>query len=508
MDEVPGLSREALHRARISRDARFDGKFYIAVLTTGVYCRPICPAPRCRKSNVVYYATAAAAAADGYRPCRRCRPEVAPGSPAWLGPSAIVRRALRLIQEGALDDGRVDGLALRVGLGARHLDRLFAEHVGVSPVAVAQTRRLHFAKQLLDETRLPITQVAMTAGFGSLRRFNEAYRVAFHCTPSATRARRRATVTSGRDEQVSLTLTFRPPYDWDYVAAFLGRRALCGVEEVSAAGYTRTIRLPRGYARLRVAPVPGEHALRLQVWRAQPGDLFEIATTARRVFDLTADPAPIADVLTDDPLLRPLVRRRPGLRIPGIWGLFECAVRGVLEQHMSVPAARRLAERLVHRFGERLADAADGMTHLFPSPQRLAEADLRSVGLSRSRAAALRALARAVRDGKLQLTGPTDEVVSVLTAIPGVGPWVAQYVALRALGEPDAFPPPAAAAIAGRAVSWHPWRGYATLYLWQQAADAAAEGRLSATPASAPPPYRGTRAAARRVRGSRRYRGG
>jgi len=206
MNEIPGLSRAALHRARISRDARFDGKFYIAVLTTGVYCRPICPSPQSKKSNVRYYATAAAAAAAGYRPCRRCRPEVAPGTPAWLGPSAVVRRALRLIQQGALDEGTVDELALRLGVGPRHLDRLFTEHVGVSPIVVAQTRRLHFAKQLLDETSLPITQVAMSAGFGSLRRFNETYQATFGCTPRATRSR--SDPAPSRDEQISLTLNF------------------------------------------------------------------------------------------------------------------------------------------------------------------------------------------------------------------------------------------------------------------------------------------------------------
>jgi AraC family transcriptional regulator of adaptative response / DNA-3-methyladenine glycosylase II len=490
VNEVPGLSRAVLHRARISRDARFDGKFYIAVLTTGIYCRPICPAPRCKKSNVRYYATAAAAVAAGYRACRRCRPEVAPGSPAWLGPSAVVRRALRLIQEGALDGGSVDALALRVGVGARHLDRLFAEHVGVSPVAVAQTRRLHFAKQLLDETSLPITQVAMTAGFGSLRRFNEAYRAAFRCTPSARRGRRRSPVTSGGDEQVSLTLTYRPPYDWDYVAAFFARCAIRGVEQVSASGYSRTIRLARGHARLHVAPVAGAHALRLQVWRAEPGDLFEIATTARRVFDLTADPAAIADVLSADPVLRPLVFQGLGLRIPGVWDGFECAVRGILGQRMSVGSARRMTERLVQRFGDRIAAGADGLTHLFPSPARLAEADLTNIGLTSVRSAALRALARAVRDRRLNLSAPAEEVVRALGTVPGVSPWVVQYVALRALGEPDAFPgsdlqvlrPSAArrspartvAAIEKRARAWRPWRGYATLYLWKRAADGGA----------------------------------
>lgn len=489
MNEIPGLSRAVLHRARISRDARFDGKFYIAVLTTGVYCRPICPSPCSKKSHVRYYATAAEAAAAGYRACRRCRPEVAPGTPAWLGPSAVVRRALRLIQEGALDAGKVDELALRVGVGARHLDRLFAEHVGVAPLAVAQTRRLHFAKQLLDETSLPITEVAMTAGFGSVRRFNEAYRAVFRCTPSTTRRRRPGPVRSGGDEQVCLTLTYRPPYDWDCIATWLARGAIRGLEQVDDAGYARTIRLARGHARLQVAPVKGAHALRLQVWRAEPADLFEIATTARRVFDLAADPAAIADVLSADPVLRPLVMLKPGLRIPGVWDVFECAVRAVLAQRTSILSERRLCERLVQRFGERIADGPDGLTHLFPSAARLAEADLTTLGMSAARSAAVRALARAVLERRLDASAPAEEVMKALGAVPGVTSWVAQYVALRALGEPDAFPskdlllrrlnaagrsaPRTVAALERLARAWRPWRGYATLYLWKRAAEAA-----------------------------------
>ncbi|MGO9801940.1 MAG: DNA-3-methyladenine glycosylase family protein [Steroidobacteraceae bacterium] len=278
------------------------------------------------------------------------------------------------------------------------------------------------------------------------------------------------------------------------MAAFLARRAIRGVEQVSASGYARTIRLARGYARLQVAPVQGEHALRLQVWRAEPGDLFEIATTARRVFDLTADPAPIADVLSADPLLRPLVIERPGLRIPGVWDVFECAVRGVLGHRMSVPSARRLAERLVQCFGDRIAEPTQELTHLFPSPERLAEADLTRVGLTAARSAALQALARAVRDRRVTLCGPADQVVKSLLAVPGVGPWVAQYVALRALGEPDAFPgsdlplPRTRAALRSaartvaaaekRARAWVPWRGYATLLLWNRGiADSGVAGR-------------------------------
>ena len=490
-NEVPGLTRAALHRARISRDARFDGKFFIAVLTTGIYCRPTCPSPQSKKSHVRYYATAAAAAAAGYRPCRRCRPEVAPGSPAWLGPPVVVRRALRLIDEGALDGASVDELALRLGVGSRHLDRLFATHVGVSPIAVAQTRRLHFAKQLLDETDLPITRIAMTAGFGSLRRFNEAFRAAFRSTPRSAR-RRRQSHNSGGSQEVSLSLSYRPPYDWDSLADFLRRRAIRGVERVDSNGYARTIRLASTHACVLVAPVVGQHALRLHVSDAQPKDLFEIATTARRVFDLSADPGPILQMLSDDPVLAPLVARHPGLRLPGIWGTFECAVRAVLAQSTSVAAARTLGERLVECAGDRISDASGELTHLFPSPQGVANNDLEGLGLPASKAGGLRALARGVLEGSLNLAAPTDELVRALGTLPGASAWAGQYVAMRALAEPDAFPASdrvvrramaearklvPIAAMERRAESWRPWRSYATLHLWQSQVDAGSQAR-------------------------------
>jgi AraC family transcriptional regulator of adaptative response / DNA-3-methyladenine glycosylase II len=398
-----------------------------------------------------------------------------------------VRRALRLIQEGALDEGTVDELALRVGIGSRHLDRLFTEHVGVSPIAVAQTRRLHFAKQLLDETDLPITQIAMTAGFGSVRRFNEAYQTTFRCTPRETRQRRQTDPAPMRDEQVSLTLSYRPPYDWDSLATFLSRRAISGVERVDASGYERTIRVQHGYAHILVAPMQGSHALRLQVSRAEPNDLFEIATTARRVFDLTADPVAIADVLSADPMLVPLAARRPGLRVPGVWGTFECAVRGVLGQRCSVSFARLLAERLVQRFGGRIGAASNGLTHVFPTPEKLVNANLNGIGLTAPKIAGLHAIARAVLDGTVNLSAQADEVVKALNELPGVGNWTAQYVALRALGEPDAFPCSdlvvrratagvrstlSIEAMRNRAEEWRPWRGYATLHLWQRDGEA------------------------------------
>lgn len=481
MDVILGLDRRALDRARLSRDARFDGKLFIAVTSTRIYCRPVCPVPSPKSGNVRYYATAAAAAVAGFRPCLRCRPEAAPGTPAWLGTSAVVRRALRLIHDGALDEASVDALAAQVGIGPRHLHRLFVEHVGASPVVVAQTRRLHFAKRLLDETSLPMTEIASAAGFGSLRRFNHAFRTTYRRAPRELRRSRRPEVAAQGADEVVLRLAFRPPYDWAQVRDFLAARALPGVERVDSRGYARTVALDRGHAIVCVRGLDRAHALELRVRGAPPAALFQLSSAARRTFDLAADPARIALALRADPLLAPLVRRRPGLRIPGAWDPFECAVRAVLGQQVSVAAGRTLAARLVARAGRPIAGGTDGLTHLFPSPEELAAADLRGLGMTGARIAALSALAHAVAERGLDLGAPGEEVTAALAALPGLGAWTAQYVALRALGEPDAFPagdlvlrrvaaggaaPLTMRALEARSEAWRPWRGYAVLHLW------------------------------------------
>ncbi len=483
MDGLQGLDRDALDRARESRDRRFDGKFFIAVTSTGIYCRPICPSPTSRKVNVRYYATAAAAAEAGFRPCLRCRPEAAPGTPAWLGTSAVVQRALRLIHDGLLDEESVDVLADRVGIGSRHLHRLFIQHVGASPIAVAQTRRLHFAKRLLDETDLPVTQIALAAGFGSVRRFNDAFLRTYRRSPRELRRQRRRGVMAQGGE-VALRLAFRPPYDWSQVRDFLAARAVPGVERVDGRGYARTVAVDGGHALVCVRDLPGEDALVLRVRGAPAAALYRLSFSARRCFDLAAEPARIALALGRDPLLAPLVASWPGLRIPGAWDPFECAVLAVLGRSAGVRAARRLAGRLVAHLGREVASGTDGLTHLFPAPEALAAADLRALCLSDARAAALHALARAVADGALDLGGPAEEVTSALAALPGFGAWTAQVVALRALGEPDAIPaadrmlrqvaaaggpPLAVRALAARSEAWRPWRSYAAALLWQAA---------------------------------------
>jgi AraC family transcriptional regulator, regulatory protein of adaptative response / DNA-3-methyladenine glycosylase II len=475
MEQILGLDRRALDRARISRDARFDGRFFIAVTSTGIYCRPICPSPTSKSSNVRYYATAAGAAEAGFRPCLRCRPEAAPGTPGWLGTSAVVRRALRLIQEGALDEISVDELAARIGIGSRHLHRLFTKHVGASPIAVAQTRRLHFAKRLLDETDLPITQIALASGFGSLRRFNYTFQHTYGRAPRDLRRQRRGGIAAADADEVVLKLSFRPPYDWPQVREFLAARAVQGLERVDDRGYARTVKSDTGAAIVCVRALEREDALQLRVRGAAPTMLFQISSTARRMFDLAADPARIVGAFKTDDLLAPLVKRRPGLRIPGAWDPFECAVRALLGEHIDASVARALAARLVARAGEPLAEPADGLTHFFPMPQTLAQADLGGLGLSAKRAATIRALAAATCAGDIDFSGNVEDVMTALLSLPSFDADAAQYVALCALGEPDAFPrvarkPLTVRELDARMETWRPWRGYALTHLWQAAA--------------------------------------
>jgi len=486
VEHICGLSTRALDRARMSRDPRFDGKFFIAITSTRIYCRPICPSPHARRHHVRYFPTAAAATAAGFRPCLRCRPEAAPGTPAWLGTSAVVGRALRMIEDGFLDRRPVDALAARLGLGARHLQRLFVQHVGGPPASVAQTRRLHFAKRLLDETNLPITDIVFAAGFNSVRRFNSAFHQTFRRPPRDFRRARHEHAASDRDEIV-LRLTYRPPYDWAQVREFLAVRSVAGVELVDGNAYTRTVANDAGVAVVRISPAKGEAALELRVTAATPSSLLQISSAARRVFDVAADPSTIAAAFRGDPLLGPLVRKRPGLRIPGVWDPFECAVRAVVGQQISVRGACTLMARLVRSCGHSIRSSSGRLTHVFPTATQLAGADLSGVGLTRARAAALRSLAKAAAEGALDWQAAPDEVRQSLIALPGIGEWTAEYVALRALGEPDAFPasdlvlrrmaahadcaPLSVRAMHERAESWRPWRGYAALYLWRAAAE-------------------------------------
>ena len=478
------LDPAVCERARLARDARFDGRFFTAVLTTGIYCRPVCPARPPRADNVRYYLSAAAAAEAGFRPCLRCRPESAPGSPAWRGTSATVSRALRLIDQGAADDGGIETLAARLGISGRHLRRLFLDQLGAAPTTVATTRRLHLAKRLIDETRLPFAEIAFSAGFRSVRRFNDAVHETYGRTPGELR-RTASNEQPTAGGPLSLRLGYRPPYDWEAVIRYLGPRGIPGVEKVSNGRYRRSIRVDGDrVAVLEVSPAPGCDALLLTLrGLAHPVRLPGIVARVRRLFDLDAVPGDVQSALAADPVLGIRVGLRPGLRIPGSWDPFELGVRAILGQQVSVAGATTLAGRLAERFGQPLPVAGDeSPRRLFPLADELAEAALESIGLPRRRASTIRGFAAAVADGILDLDGPADPdtLYNALRSLPGIGDWTAQYLMLRGLGFPDAFPSgdlglrkalgngtaiPAPRALE-QAQAWRPWRGYAAMYLW------------------------------------------
>lgn len=479
------IDTDRFYRAVQSRDARFDGRFFTAVVTTGVYCRPVCPARTPMRRNVRFYASAAAAEEAGFRPCMRCRPETAPGTPAWSGTSATVSRALRLIEGGSLDDGDVDRLAERLGVGARHLRRLFDEHLGAPPIAVAQVRRVHFARRLIDETDLPMTEIAFAAGFASVRRFQHAVRATFGRSPRELRSMRAGAAAAAARAGLSLALRlpYRPPYDWISILRFLAARAIPGVEAVEGGVYSRSVAWGDSVGTIRVRrSMPGRHLV-METDLPASRDLIGIVERVRRLFDLAADPAPIAACLRQDPLLRPLVRARPGLRVPGAWDRFELAVRAVLGQQITVKGASTLAGRIVRRCGATLPAPADGrLTHRFPTPRELARADLRRLGITGARIRTIRLLALEAADGALFDDAEDAETTTRrLSAIPGIGAWTAAYITMRAFAEPDILPPGDAGIrravcgrndrahdreIAARSEAWRPWRSYATLHLW------------------------------------------
>ncbi len=475
------------YRALSTRDVRFDGRLFVGVSSTGVYCRPICPARTPKPDHCRFFPSAAAAQSAGFRPCLRCRPELSPDAAAWRGTSNTVSRALALIAAGALDDSRagVEALAGRLGMGERQLRRLFDQHLGVPPIAVAQTRRILFAKQLIQDTSLSMVDIAEASGFGSVRRFNDAFKKLYRRSPRELRTKKHVAPSA-----VTLRLGYRPPYDWEAILWFLAARAVDGVELVECDRYCRTIAIGDAVGSVEVAP--GRSCLVATIRISCVGALLSIVARLRRLFDLDADAEAIGTHLARDVGLAPLVARRPGLRAPGAWDGFELAVRAVLGQQVHVSAARRLAGTLAGLAGAPVASDVTGherLTRLFPTPARLVAADLSHLGIPRGRIEALRALARAAAADEKLLEPPCahDDVVERLLALPGFGPWTAQYWALRALGDSDAFPAGDAAllrspAVANggrltpkglldRAEAWRPWRAYAAQHLWTANAD-------------------------------------
>lgn len=474
-------THDVCYRALSSRDARFDGRLFVGVATTGIYCRPICPARTPKRENCRFFPSAAAAQTAGFRPCLRCRPEISPDAAAWRGTSNSVSRALSLIAEGALDAGDIAGLADRLGLGERQLRRLFDQHLGVPPIAVAQTRRVLFAKQLIQETRLSMAEIAEASGFGSIRRFNDAFRKLYGRTPSELRVSKRA---NAEHSLVTLRLGYRPPYDWDAILSFFAARAIPGVELVERGRYRRTICVGGAVGSFEIAP--GENCLVATIRCREVRALLSVVARLRRMFDLDADVQAIASHLAKDENLAPLVARRPGLRTPGAWDPFEHAVRAIFGQQITVSGARTLAGKLVRLCGTEVSPEVSGhkaLTHVFPDAAQIVAADFTAFGIPGARVKALQSLARAaLADPKLFAGERTPEdVLARLLALPGFGEWTVQYWALRALRDSDAFPAadvgllraltvngkrPTPKTLTERAEAWRPWRAYAAQHLW------------------------------------------
>lgn len=464
------LDADACYAALSARDPRFDGLFFVAVATTGIYCRPVCTARTPRKDRCRFYRLGAQAEQAGYRACFRCRPELAPGQATVDASARLVFQAVARIDAGFLNENRIDALAAQLGVTGRHLRRTMVDALGVSPVELAQTRRLALAKQLLQDTTMSLADVAFASGFSSVRRFNAAFAERFHMPPS--QIRRRAP-KSGDDE--TLRLDYRPPLAFDALLDFLRARAIPGVERVTEDAYKRVVAIQDRVGTLRVTHDPKRSALRVHVSTALLPHLMFIVSRVRALFDLDARPTAIAERLSQHPVLADAVAAQPGLRVPGSFDPFETLTRTVLGQQVSVRGATTLSGRLVDRYGTRV-DLDEDLTHAFPAPARIARATglARAVGLPKKRAATLRAIARAAPSLD---TTDVDTFTEALTAIDGVGPWTAAYAAMRVLHHPDAFPAGdlGIAKALGvtrskdaveRSEAWRPWRAYAAMYLW------------------------------------------
>lgn len=467
------LDAEACYQAMLTHDTRFDGAFFVGVSSTRIYCRPICRVKTPRRENCTFYPSAAAAEVAGFRPCLRCRPELAPGSSPMDAVSRLAVAASGRIEEGALTDGSVAGLADELGVSERHLRRVIHAELGVSPIQLAQTQRLLLAKRLLTDTALPIGEIAFASGFSSLTRFNTLFRERYRLSPTQIRKSRAAAPA----ETLLCELAYRPPLAWDALLAFLGARASCGVEQIDGRRYRRTVVLGRQRGWLVAEPSSNRHTIRVEVSAALAPKLLPLLARARRLFDLNAEPERIAAHLG------PLAAANPGLRVPGAFDGFEIAVRAILGQQVSVRAATTLAGRFTAAFGEPVETPFAGLTHATPTAERVAGAqveEIAALGILPSRARSILALAEAVVSGRLVLEPAADVETALgrLKELPGVGEWTAQYIGMRALAWPDAFPHTDLAirkAMSGMrakdiveaAEAWRPWRAYAAMHLWE-----------------------------------------
>ncbi|MEV7425316.1 AlkA N-terminal domain-containing protein [Streptomyces sp. NPDC091212] len=473
-------------RAVRSNDARFDGWFFTAVLTTGIYCRPSCPAVPPKAENMTFYPSAAACQQAGFRACKRCRPDTSPGSPEWNARADTVARAMRLIQDGVVDREGVPGLAGRLGYSARQIERQLLAELGAGPLALARAQRAQTARLLIETTALPMADIAFAAGFASIRAFNDTVREVFAQAPSELRTRAaargpRASAADGTRGVISLRLPFRAPLTPDNLFGHLAATAVPGVEEWRDGAYRRTLTLPYGHGIAALTPRPDHIACRLSL--TDPRDLTLAISSCRRLLDLDADPVAVDEQLRADPRLAPLVDKAPGRRVPRTVDAAEFAVRAVLGQQVSTAAARTHAARLVTAHGVPVEDPEGGLTHLFPTPAALASLDPEALALPRTRRTTLTTLVAALADGSLRLGPDSDweQARAQLAELPGFGPWTVEVIAMRALGDPDAFLPTdlgmrraaqglglpsTPAALTARAAGWRPWRAYAVQYLW------------------------------------------
>ena len=475
------MDDEQRYHAAASKDARFDGMFFTAVTSTGVYCRPSCPAITPKRQNVRFYSTAAAAQEAGFRACKRCRPDASPGSPEWNIRADVTARAMRLITDGIVDRAGVGGLARELGYEQRQVRRLLTSELGAGPLALARAQRAQTARILVETTKLPMGDIAFAAGFTSIRQFNATMLDVFDTAPTRLRERAAKRVALAPPGVIRLRLPYRPPIDLARMFGFLAARAIPGVEEVTGRTYRRTITLPNGpgILCLRDATVDGgetgyvECDLELDDLR----DVGAAAARCRRLLDLDADPVAVCGYLSGDDVLGPLARACPGRRSPGHVDGDELALRAVLGQQISVAAARRLGARRAAEYGKPLSAASDSLTHLFPDAATIAAADPGALPMPRARAEALTGLAAALASGTIRLHpgADRDQETARLLALPGIGPWTASYIRMRALSDPDAFLPTDAGALKalrrlgappGAAERWHPWRSYALHHLW------------------------------------------
>ncbi|MYV45318.1 AlkA N-terminal domain-containing protein [Streptomyces sp. SID2888] len=474
------IDRERCVRAVQSKDARFDGWFFTAVLTTGIYCRPSCPAVPPKPENMTFHPSAAACQQAGFRACKRCRPDTSPGSPAWNQRADLVARAMRLIADGVVDREGVPGLAARLGYSTRQIERQLLAELGAGPLALARAQRAQTARLLIETTALPMADIAFAAGFSSIRSFNDTVREVFALSPSGLRSRlpRTTVIAPGT---LSLRLPFRAPLNPDNLFGHLAATGVPGVEEWRDGAYRRTLRLPYGHGIVALTPRPDHIACRLTL--SDLRDLPVAISRCRRMLDLDADPVAVDEQLRTDPVLAPLVDKAPGRRVPRTVDEAEFAVRAVLGQQVSTAAARTHAARLVTAHGETVEDPEGGLTHLFPAPGALAQLDPESLAMPRTRRTTFTTLVGQLADGTLHLGVESDweESRARLLSLPGFGPWTVDVITMRALGDPDAFLPTdlgirraaqelglpsTPAALTARAAAWRPWRAYAVQYLW------------------------------------------